>query len=137
MPPSLSLADPFTAPDFTVGPGGQIKKAPGRFIVRTKEVVVWEVTNNSKEPIAVTIMGFLLKKHPFERRGKGPAKDIDYFDWPLTQTLHLDATNKVGFLYARVKRKPPTILGEHLSYMIRVQGSFGTKDYDPDGDIKP
>lgn len=137
MPPSLSLAFPFTVPSFTVERDGKISFPPGRFLAAKNEVVVWEVTNASKQAIDVSIVDFLLKETLIDTRGTKPADH--YFEWLVAKKIHFDGTtdNEVKFLYARVKQKGAHPLGDHLSYSIRIEGDFGKVDYDPDGDIKP
>jgi hypothetical protein len=141
-PTKVDLRSPFyalplTAPSFSVSSAGEIQDGPGRFLAAKNEVVTWVVTNKGQQPITVGILTFLRKKHLFDAHGDNQDPVDDYFDWPVNNPVTVGG-GQIGYLYARITKKPKHALGDHLSYTIRVAGqSFGTIDYDPDGDIKP
>jgi len=129
--PSILLAWPLSAPSFTVGPGGAINDAPGRFAAAKEEVVNWAITNTGMQTITVALTKFLKKSNGAAAGG--------YFEWITNNYAQLNP-GETTHLYARVQHGPdnPPIL-DCLSYTIEVRATNGAFafDYDPDGDIKP
>lgn len=140
------LFQPFTI-GFTVEPKGEISEAPRRFLAGKNEIVTWIIGNASGEPITVTLDRFLRRDDDDDEVGN-PKDEVYPFRWiglvPPKQfpypppTLQL-AVGQTGIIAGRVdsKYKFKGFGKDDLSYTIRVAGSFGTVEHDPDGDIKP
>jgi hypothetical protein len=143
LPSPVASLQPNT-PKINVGPGGVINlnDAPARFFIsqRFQEIVVWIVTNNSGQPISVTLTDFLLKSGMGAPKGTTP---IRCMRWLAGDTVQVDA-GRVGHLSAIIDPGyRMNDLLDHVSYTIQVRSqappaaAFADVDYDPDGDIKP
>jgi hypothetical protein len=143
LPSPIVSLQPNT-PKINVGPGGVINlnDAPARFFIsqQFQEIVVWIVTNNSGQPISVTLTDFQLKNGMSDKKG---AKPIQCMRWLAGATVQV-AAGQVGHVSAIIDPgyKMNGIL-DHVSYTIQVRSQappaakFADVDYDPDGDIKP
>ena len=130
------LFQPLTVA-FTVEAHGDIKEAPRKFLAGKDEIVTWIVGNASGEKIKVSLSKFLRRKHHTDETGD-PNDEVKPCIWIGSDAVTLEA-GQTGIIAGRVDPNYD-IKGffDHLSYTIRVAGqSFGTIDYDPDGDIKP
>jgi hypothetical protein len=119
--------------------------APARFLIsqQFQEIVVWIVTNNSGQPITVTLTDFKLKNSMGAPKG---TKLVKCMSWLAGNTAQVNA-GQVGLLGAIIDPgyKMNGAL-DSLSYTIQVRSQvpqppagngFPDVDYDPDGDIKP
>jgi hypothetical protein len=143
LPSPLVSLQPNT-PKINVGPGGVINanEAPARFFIsqRFQEIVVWIVTNNSGQPISVTLTDFQRKNGMGAAKGTTP---IQCMRWLSGATVQV-AGGQVGHLSAIIDPgyRMNDVL-DHVSYTIQVRSQapapngFPDVDYDPDGDIKP
>jgi hypothetical protein len=115
---------------FVVRKGGVIdgKDAPAALRLHQNDIVAWFITNASGGDITVEFIDFALKLK------KKKIQPIEY----VTENPVTVKNGDTAVVYGTVTRKPDsTFMPDFVKYTIRVQGSFGAIDYDPDLEIKP
>jgi hypothetical protein len=129
--PSPQAIFPQSLVGFTVEENGVIQTMPTRFGVGSNELVVWVVANISTQNIKVSV-------EKFQHNG------VDLNPAPILWLMKKDFVHvaKESAVFLVGIRNPAYRLQSHLlfdrvTYTIHVEGPGFSKDYDPDGDIKP
>lgn len=129
------LLHPLTV-GFSVGANGDIAEAPRKFMAGPDEIVQWVVGNASGVQVTVSLITFLRRRKHTDETGD-PGDPVTPFLWLGSNGVTLQPGETKLIAGRRDPSYPKRDLFDSLSYTIRVEGPFGTIDYDPDGDIKP
>lgn len=130
-----SVVHPLTV-GFSVGTAGDIAEAPRKFIAGADEIVTWLVGNASGVDVTVSLITFLRRRKHTDATGD-PADPVTPFLWLGSNSVTLQPGDTKLIAGRRDPAYPKRDFFDNVSYTIRVEGPFGTIDYDPDGDIKP
>lgn len=131
--PSPQAFFPQSLVGFTVEEDGVIRTMPTRFGAGSNELVVWVVANSSTQNIKVSVEKF---------QHKGVDLDPAPILWLTKKNfVHVPKESAVFLVGIRnpdykIQSTFP-ILIDLVTYTIHVEGPGFSKDYDPDGDIKP